>query len=292
MTLMLTAVVESLARTYARIAPMGRGTFHVAKVARAARPRSRWRDSYATPGGVTLDLDIATYPDLCMAYGLYELDTARLIRRLLRPGDHFVDAGANIGYFTTLAARCVGDAGRVDAFEPQPDNRVRLVTHIHRNGVASLVRVHAVALSDRAGEVTIHSTNEPSRNHGESSLFPIPGVKSIVHTVPSARMDELLAGTTPQLVKIDVEGAEPLVIEGMHGLVTTEQPPAIIMEHNVPSLAAAGCAPDEAVRRLMEMQPRYRVLRVGARLTPIGTDAATLAATPQVNLLFTTDPIH
>jgi hypothetical protein len=55
--------------------------------------------------GLTLNLDLGTYPDCCMAYGLYELATARWVGRLLGPGDHFVDVGANIGYFTLIEAQ-------------------------------------------------------------------------------------------------------------------------------------------------------------------------------------------
>ena len=62
-------------------------------------------------GWAALGLDLGTYPDCCMAYGLYELDTARLIKRLLRVGDHFVDAGANIGYFTLLGRGSSARAG-------------------------------------------------------------------------------------------------------------------------------------------------------------------------------------
>ncbi|MCE9591249.1 MAG: FkbM family methyltransferase [Planctomycetes bacterium] len=291
---MLTAAIESLARAYSCIAPTGRGAFHVARLARCSRPQNRWRDTFniSTPVSLTLDLDIATYPDLCMAYGLYEIDTARLLRRLLRPGDHFVDAGANVGYFTMLAARRVGPTGRVDAFEPQPDNRARLLAHLQRNGLSDSVRVHAPALSDREGQAVIHAPDDPGHNHGESSLFVSPGVKSRDTAVPTARMDAVLAGASPRLVKMDVEGAEPLVIAGMRGLLAGDRPPMIVMEHNVPSLAAAGFAPDEAVRRLLELQPGYRVYRIGGSLQLIKPELATLAAMPQVNLLFSVEPLR
>ncbi|HUF79655.1 MAG TPA: hypothetical protein VMN03_00855, partial [Burkholderiales bacterium] len=122
----LPSVAEMLVRGYARVAPSERGGYRLARAVRRLRPREAWRDAFDTPAG-RLELDLGAYPDCCMALGLYELDTARVLRRLLRPGDHFIDGGANIGYFSLMAARLVGSIGRVDAFEPQPENRARLL---------------------------------------------------------------------------------------------------------------------------------------------------------------------
>ncbi len=128
-------LADATLRVYGHIAPTGRGMFRLARLARRLRPRSRWRDTF-TVSGHALDLDLAVYPDCCMAFGVYELDTARWITRLLQPGGHFVDGGANLGYFTLLAAGCVGKAGRVDAFEPVPATRQRLTDHLNRNNLA------------------------------------------------------------------------------------------------------------------------------------------------------------
>src|SRR5882757_9969946 len=94
------AILEGALKLYSRIAPTERGGYRLARLVRRARSRDRWRDIFRTPDGFTLDLDLGIYPDCSMAYGLYELETARLIKRVLKPGDHFVDGGANIGYFT------------------------------------------------------------------------------------------------------------------------------------------------------------------------------------------------
>src|SRR3954465_407097 len=133
---------EHVLKLYSRVAPTERGGYRLARAARKTRSRDSWRDVYDTPDGFSIDLDISDYPDICMAYGLYELDTARLIKRLLKPGDHFVDCGANIGYFTLMAARCVGPSGNIDAFEPQAANFERLSANLRRNHLADRVRLH------------------------------------------------------------------------------------------------------------------------------------------------------
>src|SRR5688572_2191738 len=97
-----------LLKAYSRVAPTERGGFRLARLARRLVPRRHWERDFVTPDRTTLRLDLGTYPDCCMAVGLYELDTYRLLRRLLRPGSWFVDVGANIGYFSILAARWTG----------------------------------------------------------------------------------------------------------------------------------------------------------------------------------------
>src|SRR5258705_8911400 len=118
--------VMAALRGYSRIAPTQRGGYRLVRMGRKFVSQDQWRGTFQTPDATRLDLDLSTYPDCCMAVGLYELDTLKLIRRVLRRGDHFVDCGANLGYFTLAAARAVGPRGRVDAFEPDPINRARL----------------------------------------------------------------------------------------------------------------------------------------------------------------------
>lgn len=274
-------------RAYARLARGERGSYRLVRLVRRLRPQDRWRDRFTLPGGMRMDLDLATYPDCCMAFGLYELATARLIRRLLRRGDHFVDAGANIGYFTLLAARRVGPEGRVDAFEPEPVNRQRLLDHLAMNELADRVHVHAAALSDAAGSAVIHGVPEPSGtfNHGCASIYPPAGVRTTCTAVPTVRMDDVLDGCRVRLVKMDVEGAEPLVTGGMAGLLDVAIPPVIIGELNPMQSAAAGFPPSEWVRRVLAMRDDYRLYLVGSRPRRIAFDSAWLDRLGQVNLM-------
>lgn len=281
-------LLESLLRGYRRVAPTERGGYRLVRFVRRFRPRERWRDVFRTPGGLVMSLDLGVYPDCCMAFGLYELDTERLIRRLLRPGDRFVDAGANIGYFTMLAATLVGETGRVDAFEPQPDNRARLIEHLQNNNLSDRVRVHALALGDRDDTVIIHYYTD-RLNHGSSTLFAEPDAATQRANVPMRRMDDELADgdTSPvRLVKMDIEGAEPLAIAGMTTMLTAEHPPAVVCEFNPSQARVAGFEPGEFVRRVLEAQPRYAVYRVGWRLKRLNDPLGALPGLGQCNLLF------
>lgn len=271
-------------RGYSRVTPTQRGGFRLVKFARKFLPRDQWNAPFATPGGARLHLDLATYPDCCMAVGLYELDTARAIARTLRPGEHFVDCGANIGYFTLLAARLVGPTGRVDAFEPDPLNRARLEEHLRLNGSPAHVHVHAVALADHDGWATLYHPTETARNHGEASLFAPADAKADSFSVPLARLDQVVP-TPPKLIKMDIEGAELAAIAGMTALLKAPQPPQLIVEHNPESAAAAGHKPGDLLRSLQDRQPAYRAFWVGWRLREM-TAAAIDATARQGNILY------
>lgn len=279
--------IERVVRGYSRIAPFEKGTFRLARLARRSRPRDEWQRWFTNPDGLRLNLDLATYPDVSMAYGLYELDTVRTIRSLLRSGDHFVDCGANIGYITLLASRIVGAAGQIDAVEPEPHNRARLSEHLAANQLAN-VRVHDVALGDREGTAKIYFPPPSSNNHGTSSLYA-PTTDATATDVRVARLDDLVAGK-PRLIKIDVEGAEPLAIDGMARLLSTDSPPAIVIEHNPVTARRAGFAADEWLRRLLAIQPAYQAWVIGWRLSKLHQPLGALARMGQANILLRVTP--
>ena len=277
-----------LLKNYSVFAPTERGGYRLARMARALRPRDRWSDRFVTPEGIRLQLDLAVYPDVAMAVGLYELSMVRCLKRRLRPGDHFVDAGANLGYFTWLAAKLVGSGGRVDAFEPQPDNHARLRSHWQLNGSPRQVQLHELALSDREGEAVIHLpvAGQEAGNHGASSLFAPHGMMTRDAKVKTVRMDEVLQGTLPKLVKMDIEGAEPWAIDGMAGLLQNEHPPTLIIEFNPTQARQAGVEAGEFIHRLLRIVPRYQAAILERGCRPIHLTPEKLARLHQCNLLF------
>jgi FkbM family methyltransferase len=275
-------------RVYSRITPTQRGGYRLVRAARRLVPRGQWAGRFPIPGGATFDLDLATYPDCCMAVGIYELDTLRLLRGLLAPGQHFVDCGANIGYFTFAAAARVGTTGRVDAFEPDPLNRARLEAHLAANGSPTNVRVHAMALSDSAGEATLYHPAESSHNHGEASLFATGRIATTEYKVATARLDEVL-DHPPHVIKMDIEGAELVALKGMTALLRAAAPPTLVIEHNPESAATAGYRAGDLLRYLNECQPRYRAYWAGWRLGDPKSAEQIDAIARQGNILYRAD---
>ncbi len=126
------------------------------------------------------------------------------------------DVGANIGYYTLLAARAVGPSGRVYAFEPEPHNFELLTRNVAENGFTNVRPVNA-AVSNRAGVVRLHLDDA---NFGAHSFDPGSVRNSSGRSVEAETVrlddfaDEARAFEAGVLVKVDVQGAEGLVVEG------------------------------------------------------------------------------
>jgi FkbM family methyltransferase len=188
--------------------------------------------------GVALRLDVGewTTSGYYFANVPYEPATARYVIAHLGPGDVFVDAGANSGYFTLIAAGLVGPRGRVAAFEPNPAVRRRLELNVARNGFHDRVQVEASALGDRhADRVTLFvpehdgfATLVPEQTHAASHVT----TGSVVE-VTTVTFDDWLAGSALSeiaLIKIDVEGAEMSVLAGMRASLAAGRIRRLILE--------------------------------------------------------------
>jgi FkbM family methyltransferase len=159
---------------------------------------------------------------------LWEPEVQAALNALLRPGAVFLDVGANLGFFSLLAAKLVGPSGSVHAFEPVPAQHRHLVENISLNHAAN-VRVNQVAISDRDGTAEIFVSQ--SWNAGVHSLFPISD--AISDQVTTSTLDRYCSDNDvhqADVVKIDVEGAETLVLRGATGLLGSGRRPFIVLE--------------------------------------------------------------
>jgi FkbM family methyltransferase len=155
--------------------------------------------------------------------GTDEPHLQRAIRHYVAAGDTVYDIGANIGYVSLSLAKRVGSGGKVIAFEPVPQNVEALRQNIAINGLSN-VRLLEVAASTNAGDAVIRMAENPStaslvwhRNDSSAAEFHIKTVS----------IDELVeAGELayPKFVKIDVEGAEGSVLQGMRRTLAAARP--------------------------------------------------------------------
>lgn len=188
----------------------------------------------------------------------FEGDVANAMVRVLREGDIVVDIGANIGYLTVLASLLVGPTGRVIAFEPDPENVLRLRANVALN-TGSNVTIVEKAVTDRSGEVEffINSDNsggnalwDPAQFPGNAKCVANPRPMRVAGTTLDDAWDEL-GLPTPRLIKIDTEGAEHQVLEGMRGLLTRQDPHFVIAEYHPFGLERMGSG-EESLRGLVE----------------------------------------
>ncbi|MBL7046008.1 MAG: FkbM family methyltransferase [Parcubacteria group bacterium] len=161
----------------------------------------------------------------------------KVLKETLKPGMTFVDVGANVGYFTLLAARLVGEGGSVYAFEPEDENFGLLKRNVKENGYSNVI-TEKKALSNCSGNLAFYI--DP-KNLCAHSLVPKKGRKEV--TIEATTFDEYFVGILPDVVKIDVEGAEPQVLSGM--VESLKKKPTLIVEFYPEGLRRAGQDPRE-----------------------------------------------
>ena len=181
--------------------------------------------------------------------GEYEPRLGARVVELGRAGGTMLDIGANAGYFTLLWLSAAA-ANRVAAWEASPRNVRLLGQNLTFNGVAGRVELHAAAASNASGTATFDPGPEDQTGwgslvsgsaEGDASGAEGVGAELTQFKVPTERIDaELPADLQIPLMKIDVEGAEGLALEGCEGLLRSQRVKEIWFEQNKPGAAALG----------------------------------------------------
>ena len=214
-------VVTPLARAYIRYAPFSAGKALLWE--RLIEPHLAWQAFAFVASTVFGSWISGDTRDIIQQYiyyfGLWEPNLTRYVRERLMPGDTFIDVGANIGYFSLLASKCVGTSGAVVAIEASPRIFAALQDNLECNPTQN-VRALNIAVSDKAGTLKLYGGG--IFNSGATTTFEDPELV-FEDEVDAAPLSSLL---TPQetsaarIIKIDVEGAEWRVIEGMAEILT------------------------------------------------------------------------
>lgn len=187
--------------------------------------------------------DVSVTPHLLID-GEWEPHVKKMLLRLIKPGMTVIDAGANFGYFTMLAAKLTGPDGRVYAFEPHPRNFEILHMNVAVNWYHDRVRAFPYALLDSAKRLEMHTTPILA---GVNSLFSkqVEAVKLDQKVAVEAKTMDEIVHERVDVMKIDVEGSEPFVFEGMKDVLARSPEITIVMEFNPPALKAAGKEPKQ-----------------------------------------------
>lgn len=157
--------------------------------------------------------------------GSYEYEKCKAFEEAVSKDAVVFDLGANVGFYTLLASALTGPGGRVIAFEPLPRNLSYLRRHLTLNGVTNVTVVDA-AVSDRCGTASFEEGPTNSMGHvGAQGPLQVQAVS----------LDEMvLTGKIPPpaVVKIDVEGAEGLVLKGARDVLSTYHPVIFLAAHS------------------------------------------------------------
>jgi FkbM family methyltransferase len=262
----------SFALAYSRHAPFSRGKWRVHRFIDQRLGRSS--ETIRTRDGLQMQLDTDEFLQRTIYItGEWDEHVAAEVRAL-GPGDLFVDVGANIGYFSLLAA---SRGAEVIAFEPNPACHEALLRNAKLNGLT--IDARQIALTDRPGRGTLVIERDDrlgAAHLGEAGAGRI--------TVPLDTLDLQLGGRQPKLLKIDVEGAEIGVLEGASETLTVGT--RVIIEVSEYSLIRFGGSKDQLFALLSRNGYKGRLLN-----QPVQSNATDDAIYFQYDALFARPPV-
>ncbi len=191
------------------------------------------------------------YWKLDILFNRYELETTRLFCKHIRKGMIVIDVGANIGYYTRLFSNLVGPTGQVYAFEPDAENWKYLVHNV-RN--IENIKIFNMAVTDKVGTVDFYHVIGATGIH---TILQVPDSEKRI--VPSVSLDYFISNNEiaqVAVVKIDVEGAEPLVFQGMKNLLKgNNKSPMVVFEYT----------PDVTKGFLEELQKTHKLYAINLK---------------------------
>lgn len=195
------------------------------------------------------------------AYGMnliHEESTTALFKKAVKPGHIVVDLGANIGYFTLLAAKLIGEDGKVFSFEPEPKNFGYLKKNIELNHYKN-VFAYQKAVSNNVGKTKLficaYDSGHHTINHFEGIEAYRQGRRGETKEIEidMVTLDNFLADKTGRvdIIKIDVEGAEALAIEGMEETIKKNKNIIIFLEYFPLLIKKMGSSPQQLIESLL-----------------------------------------
>jgi FkbM family methyltransferase len=181
-----------------------------------------------------------------LTQGNWEPFLMYLFKKSICPGMTVVDVGAHIGLYALVASTLVGPEGKVYAFEPELQNYDLLQKNIKANGFTNVIPLRKV-VQDRPGTAKLYLHPERSELHSVRKLGK--GAKAIV--VEAISLDDFLVGQKVDVVKIDVEGAEMAVLQGMQRIISENQEIKVFWEFVPQFLTEAGADPRHFLAKLV-----------------------------------------
>lgn len=208
------------------------------------------------PGGPRLFVDLADHViGLPIVRGQYEPDEMAFVRGVVKPGDCALDVGAHIGFFTIQLAALVGASGHVHAFEPVDANADLLARSVGENRFEGRVTLRRAAVGAANGYAMLTFPRE-TLNTGGAYLLPNgspPLAGNLKKEIPVVALDAVELRRPVRFIKMDVEGAEPAVLEGARRLLAEDRPVILSELHPTQLHRASGKTPADFLAQLDRM---------------------------------------
>jgi FkbM family methyltransferase len=189
-----------------------------------------------------------------------------LVKNAVKKGDVVLDIGAHIGYYTLIFAKLVGERGKVFAFEPEPTNFALLSKNVEINGYRNVILVQK-AVSDKTGRIKLYLCKDSTAIHNIHNLGN--GRQSI--EIESIRLDDYFKNYDGKIdfIKMDIEGAEGVALQGMSSLLSKNRNVKIVTEFCPWRFKGTGIDSEEFIRLLIEHEFRlYRINEPEKKIEP------------------------
>ena len=180
-------------------------------------------------------------------YGIHEEFETELVKKEIKPGDVVLDIGANIGYYTLIFAKLVGENGRVFAFEPDPTNFALLKRNVEINGYKNVVLIQK-AVSNKSGKLRLYLSEN---NKGDHRIYNSHDGRKFID-IESVKLDDYFNHNVKiDFIKMDIQGAEGGAIQGMSKLLEKNVSVKIISEFWPAGLKRFGIEPIAYLKLLL-----------------------------------------
>ena len=243
--------------------------------------RSAWRvisrlspdrvETFALPGtNARIEYPVATAVGAALYSGEFEPAEIAFVRNSLKPGDVFLDIGANAGIFSVVAANIVGPKGHVHAFEPGQREFALLKKNIALNNLTN-VTAHQLAISRETGKAEFQVSRDGAMSSLQKTNHPGQVIQESI-TIDTITLDDFRSQSNisrVDFIKIDVEGAEKLVFEGGRNLFASLHPVTILFESADVNAGAFGYTTKDFLTELRERGFILYSLDHNANLSPI-----------------------
>jgi len=199
-------------------------------------PEWRWVD--CSIAGISFRIKVnlgEVHGYLCYMFGVLEPELTFFVRHLLPSKHFFLDIGANVGYYTVLAATVNPDC-RIQSFEPSPSTFGILCENVNVNNLSN-VQTNQLALGEKVGTLQFNiyadqALNSPNAGDEDQHPFFKEGPTQVID-VSCVKLDDFLTENhlpKPDVVKLDVEGFEYSVLRGAENLLASDMPPILLCE--------------------------------------------------------------
>ncbi|MHC8378122.1 FkbM family methyltransferase [Pseudomonas sp. MDT1-16] len=217
--------------------------------------------------------------------GELEPGTRRLIHKILKPGDVYVDIGANIGMHMLAAAQAMQGCGKIIGFEPFGPTKALIDKTMWINGFSGIAETHQLAVSNKSGSQSLNL----GATSGHHSLFKLDTPAALAKPpvqVDLISLDEMIKpDQVIHLLKIDAEGAELDVIEGAKRLLKNNPQIKLIVELGLSHLERTGHTVEDWLEKFSTLGFDYQVINANSgELETYSIEE--LKAAESVNLFF------